>query len=87
MAMACRTAVIATRIPAFVEVAGDCAIFVEPGDGPGMTTALTRVLEEPDLRERVAVAGLKRSARFTWRNTAVMTLQAYRAAMTDQNAD
>ncbi len=86
-AMACRTAVIATRIPAFVEVAGDCAIFVEPGDGPGLTAALTRILENPDLRDKAAAAGLERSARFTWRNTAVTTLKAYRAAMTDQNDD
>lgn len=82
--MACRTAVIATRIPAFVEVAGDCAIYCESGDVPGMTAALTRVLKEPDLRERAAAAGLERSAQFTWRDTAVKTLEAYRAAMVNQ---
>ena len=80
-AMACRTAVIATRIPALVEVAGDCAIYSEPGDPGGMTAALARVLRDRGLRERIAAAGLERSARFTWRRTALETLAAYRAAV------
>jgi glycosyltransferase involved in cell wall biosynthesis len=85
-AMACGTAVIATRIPAFVEVAGDCATFVEPGDGAGMTSALTTLIEDADLRHRTAAAGLERSARFSWRSTAIKTLESYRAAMTDEIA-
>ncbi len=80
-AMACGTAIIATRIPALVEVAGDCAIFVEPGDCAGLAAALTRLVEEGGLRDRVAAAGLQRSARFTWRRTALETLAAYRAAV------
>lgn len=80
-AMACGTAVVATRIPAFREVAGDAALYVEPTDYPGMTNALTRLLEDAGLQDRFAAAGLQRSASFTWRRTAVETLIAYRAAM------
>ena len=79
--MACGTAVIATRIPAFVEVAGDCAILVEPGDGPGMTAALASLLNDHDLRDRLATAGLERSALFSWRRAGVETLAAYRDAL------
>lgn len=79
-AMACGTAVVATRIPPFMEVAGDAALYVEPGDHAGMTSALTRLLEDPDLRKRMAAAGLERSARFSWRETAALTLAAYRDA-------
>ena len=80
-AMACGTAVVATRIPAFVEVAGDAAIYAEPDDRDGMAAALARLLREPDLRDRLVAAGLKRSATFTWRRAAVETLAAYRTAL------
>jgi glycosyltransferase involved in cell wall biosynthesis len=79
--MACRTAVIATRIPAFVEVAGDCALFAGTDDRPGMTAALARILGDPVLRIRLAAAGHERSTRFSWRNTARATLAAYRTAL------
>jgi glycosyltransferase involved in cell wall biosynthesis len=79
-AMACGTAVVATRIPAFVEVAGDAALYVEPDDCDGMTATLTRLLQEPALRSRLVAAGLKRCASFTWRRTAMQTLDAYRSA-------
>lgn len=80
-AMACGTAVVVTRIPAFVEVAGDAALYVEPGDCGDMTAVLTRLLQDPGLRNRLVTAGLQRSAGFTWRRAATETLKAYRAAM------
>lgn len=83
-AMACGTAVVATRIPAFVEVAGETALLVEPDDCKGMTAALERVLREPGLRDRLISAGLRRGADFTWRRTAAATLAVYRDAMGGQ---
>jgi glycosyltransferase involved in cell wall biosynthesis len=49
-----------------------------------MSAALTRVLKEPGLRDRLASAGLARSAAFTWRRAAIETLAAYRAAVRQQ---
>jgi len=79
--MACGTAVVATDIPAFVEVAGDCALYAAPSDRGAMTDALARLLREPMLRERLAAAGLARSARFSWHRTALETLAAYRVTL------
>lgn len=79
-AMSCGTAAVATRIPAFVEVAGECAVLVEPHDAAAFSEALARVLTDLDLGARLRAAGLEHSARFDWRKTARATLEAYRAA-------
>ena len=86
-AMACGAAVVATRIPAFVEVAGDAALFVDPGDPAQLTAALACVLGDSGLRERLVAAGLKRSADFTWRRAALETASAYRAALAPHDVD
>jgi glycosyltransferase involved in cell wall biosynthesis len=79
-AMACGTPVVATRIAPFIEVAGDAALFVDPDDFRGMTQALGRLIESPELRREMSAAGLARSAKFSWHETAVATLAVYRSA-------
>lgn len=79
-AMSCGTAAVATRIPAFMEVAGECAVLVEPDDAAAFSAALARVLTDRDLCARLRAAGLERSARFGWGKTALATLDAYRVA-------
>jgi glycosyltransferase involved in cell wall biosynthesis len=37
-----------------------------------------RVLDEPKLRDRLSTLGPKRAARFTWEQTAKMTVAVYR---------
>lgn len=70
-AMACGTPVVAAPDPALREVAGDAAIFAEPG---GLADGLRRALaERPRLRE----AGLERARAFSWEETARRTLAVY----------
>lgn len=84
-AMACGTALVATTGGAIPEVAGpdgETCLAVPPGDPEALRAALTRLLEEPELRARLSEAGRARVLeRFTWRNTAVRTVERYRAAL------
>jgi alpha-1,3-rhamnosyl/mannosyltransferase len=77
-AMACGTPVIASRIPAFLEVAGDSAELVEPRNSAAMTESLQRVVSDrpwaDDLREK----GLQNARKFSWNQTARRVLDIYR---------
>jgi len=74
-AMASGTPVVATPDVALREVAGDAALYAEPdGLAGAVRTALAR-------REELSAAGLERAQRFSWRETARLTADAYRAAL------
>ncbi|MBI4363880.1 MAG: glycosyltransferase family 4 protein [Candidatus Latescibacteria bacterium] len=79
-AMACGTPVIASDAPALREICGDAAIHVPPLDGGALSTSIRRVLEDPELRDRLAARGRARAARFTWQNTRSLFLDALRRA-------
>jgi glycosyltransferase involved in cell wall biosynthesis len=74
-AMACGTPVVAAPDPALREVAGDAALFAEPGE---LGKAIDRAVAE---RGRFAAAGIERAKRFSWREAARLTAEAYRGAM------
>jgi glycosyltransferase involved in cell wall biosynthesis len=42
---------------------------------------MRRILEEPELAERLRAAGLERAKRFTWNETARRTLDCYRKTL------
>ena len=71
-AMACGTPVVATSDPALQEVAGEAALYAEPGELAG---AIRRAIDE---RGRLVAAGFARAAQFTWDETARRTLDVYR---------
>jgi len=74
-AMACGTPVVANPDPAMREVAGDAAVYAEPG---GLAEAIRRVLAD---RDRLVAAGLERASLFSWDETARRTLAVYREAL------
>ena len=74
-AMACGTPVVAHSDPALREVAGDVAVYAEPG---GLADAIRQALAE---RERLSAAGLERARLFSWEETARRTLDVYREAL------
>ena len=61
------------------EVAGDGALLVDPLDTRSIADALGSVLTDPQLRERLATQGLKRSAQFERSMLARKTLEVYRS--------
>lgn len=63
------------------EVAADAALLVDPLDELAIADAISRVLEDPPLAERLRVQGLQRAATFSWQETALATLRVYRHVM------
>lgn len=78
-AMACGTAVIASDIPALVEVAGDAALYCDPLSAEGITAAMERIAGDGALRAELASRGRARAARFTWQRCAELTREVYRS--------
>ncbi len=74
-AMACGTPVVAYPDRALREVAGDAAVYAEPGT---LADGIRRALAE---RNRLAAAGLERAKLFSWDESARRTLDVYREAL------
>ena len=54
---------IASAIPPHREIAGDAALFFEPGDAASLAKALEQLVGDAELRERLSRAGLERASR------------------------
>lgn len=57
-------------------IAGDAALLFDPRDQAAMVDALRRITCDEPLRGRLAEAGPRQAARFSWRATAEATLEA-----------
>ncbi len=84
-AMACGVPVVATTGGALPEVIGtdnESGLLVPPGDPDALAHMLLRALGDADLRARIGAAGRARALRhFTWRATALGTVENYRALL------
>ena len=76
-AMACGAPVIASRIAAHVETLGAHAHLFEPTDERALAKVIATLLENQNERNRVARSGIEHAARFTWEETAKLTLKTY----------
>jgi glycosyltransferase involved in cell wall biosynthesis len=68
----------ATSLP---EVAGEAALLFDPRDPDAIEAAITRLLDDVQLRERLRVRGRQRAQQFTWERTARETLASYDRAL------
>jgi glycosyltransferase involved in cell wall biosynthesis len=80
-AFASGTPVVATEVGSIVEVAGDAALLVRPGDVSQLTEALERLLLHDGLRASLRAAGLRQASRFSWSEVARSTIDVYREAL------
>lgn len=78
-AMASGVPVITTRSTALPEVVGDAGLLVAPRDVSGLQEALARLINNPALRADLIAKGLARAEQFTWKRTAEVLAQSYRA--------
>ncbi len=79
-AMACGTPVVCSRASSLPEVAGPAARYIESLTGEGLAEALLDVLQNPQLARQLRTEGMRRAARFCWRDAAVQTVDVYRSA-------
>jgi len=80
-AMALGAPVVCANAASLPEVVGDAALLFPAGDAGTLAHTLSRVLDDPALRERLSRAGRERAARFTWERTAAATVAVYREAL------
>jgi len=85
-AMACGTPVVTSWGSSLGEVAGDAAVLVDPLDEVSIAEALKKVLAEPNLRQQLREAGLRRSRRFSFENAARQTVGVYERLMSGETA-
>jgi glycosyltransferase involved in cell wall biosynthesis len=69
-ALSVGTPVAAADIPVLREVLADAAEFAPPEDVPAMAAAIRRVLDSPERRNALLLAGARRVQLFTWEKTA-----------------
>ncbi len=80
--MACGLPLVATTAGALPEVAGpdgEASLLVPAGDHGALAVAITRLLDDPELRRRMGAAGRDRVlANFSWRAATASTVEWYR---------
>ncbi len=77
-AMANGCPVLTSRDIATAELTQDAALYVDPLDTGDLERGLRRLVDDPDLRERLATKGRARVREFSWENCARLTLEALR---------
>jgi glycosyltransferase involved in cell wall biosynthesis len=83
-AMAAGCPVVTSRVSSLPEVAGDAALMIDPLSVSDLATAIFRMGDSSELRERLRTAGIVQAARFTWDKAAGASLR-YFSAIADQD--
>lgn len=63
-AMALKTPVACSDLPALLELAGDAALFFDPSDDAGIAQSILRLWTEEETRDRLIAKGLARAERY-----------------------
>jgi glycosyltransferase involved in cell wall biosynthesis len=80
-AMAAGVPVVAARAGALPEVLGDAPIWCDPLDAASIANAIDIAVSDEALRKQSVQLGRARARMFDWNNTARLTLEAYRKAL------
>lgn len=80
-AMACGAPTLTSDTSCMPEVVGDAAVTVDPTSVDAIAGGLRRLLDDPDLRARLAARGMARARTFSWDRTAGQTVDVYRAVV------
>jgi glycosyltransferase involved in cell wall biosynthesis len=78
-AMAAGAPVVASRVGAIPEVAGDAALLVDAAQPAALAEAIEAVLADRGLRAQLVERGRARARAFSWEATARRTLAVYEA--------
>lgn len=78
-AMRCGTAVITSEKSSLPEVAGDAALYADPGDPESICQAMRSLVSDEAGRQELIRRGAARAAMFSWDRTASETAEVYRS--------
>ncbi len=73
-AMACGTPIAASRAASIPEIAGDAAIFFNPNDVKSTANAISKIILDDELRQKLIKNGFDRVKDFSWEKCAKETL-------------
>lgn len=76
-AMACGAPVITSNTSSLPEVVGDAALLVDPHNTVELAHAITRLVENEELREDLREKGYRQVKQYTWPNSARKMLSVY----------
>ena len=80
-AMACGAPVITSNISSMPEIVGNAGILVNPYHADELADAMLRLIQNGDLRKRLARRGIERAKSFSWERAAQTTLAVYEHAV------
>lgn len=86
-AMACGTAVLASRGSSLEEVGGGAAFYLPPDDANAWADAMRAIVRDTELRERLRRAGVARAGDFTWEESAMRHLALFRSVAAQYGSD
>lgn len=76
-AMSCGVPVIASNVTSIPEVTQDSALLIDPYDTDALSDAMIRVLNDENLKFKLMMKGIVRTAELNWKETARKTVIAY----------
>lgn len=79
-AMAAGIPVLTSNVGATCEIAQGAAVLLDPMSVKDIENGLRKLLTDPNLRQKLSEAGIKRAGEFSWEVTAKLTLNALSAA-------
>jgi len=80
-AMACGTPVITSNISSMPEFVGNSGILVDPNDIDQLERSIKELLINERLREELKKKSILKAKEFTWKNTALKTLDVYQRVL------
>ncbi len=73
-AMSCGCPVLCSNAASLPEVAGEAALYFDPGDVDGMVALIKKLMADPELQTGLSRRGREQADAFPWENTARATL-------------
>ncbi|MBU2537745.1 MAG: glycosyltransferase family 4 protein [Proteobacteria bacterium] len=83
-AMSCGVPVITSNLTSLPEVVGNAGVLVNPLDTTALTRAISVILHDAPLRSRLRQAGIERSQKFSWLESAKLVRERYLAYLKGQ---
>ncbi len=77
-AMRCGCPIVTSDVSSLPEVAGDAALYVDPGDVMSIADALIQISSSAETRKQLIAKGRVRAQQFSWERCAAETYDVYK---------